>query len=189
MEWTRSQMSQVTRKSEYKEAKMRGKVIRISGSSLNAQSRKPKDAKTRELISKVANVGIIEMVADDPVLKKAYLKRLDLSPASLKALDALINRIWAGGRPSDENLETMVWAYGAYVGTVIQRKHEGVWKKSKYYYDFKFTRDGVPTGFAVNPWSWTYKRFDENDLLAPKYEALMEMAGRFYEASASQNQA
>ena len=167
---------------------MRGKVIETSGLSLNAQSSKRKDAKTRELISQVANVGIIEMVADDLALKKAFLKWLDFTPASLKALDALIKRIWAGGRPSDANLETMVWAYGAYVGAAIQKKHEGVWKKSKYYYDFKFTRDGVPTGFTVNPWSWTYKRFDEGDLLALKYKALMEMAARFYKASGSQGQ-
>jgi hypothetical protein len=147
------------------------------------RSKKPKDAKIRELIEKVVAHGIFEMIADDPGLKKSFLKRLNFTPASLKVLDAVIKSIWGGERPSDQNFDAMVWAFGAYVAEVIHRNNEGYWAKSKAHYDFHCTTDGKPTGFAVSPWSWVYKRFDEDDMLATKYKGVMKIADSFSEAS------
>jgi hypothetical protein len=76
----------------------------------------------------------------------------------------------------------MVWAFGAYVAEVIQRNHEGVWVKSENGYDFQCAKEGKPTGFVINPWSWVYKRFDEGDMLAPKYKMAMKMADSFARA-------
>jgi hypothetical protein len=86
---------------------------------------------------------------------------------------------------SNTKVNILVWGFGGYVAEVLQRDNEGVWKKSKNHYTFDFTMDGEPTGFGVNPWAWTYKRFDEGDLLASKYKALLKIAEQFYKASAT----
>ena len=58
-------------------------------------------------------------------------------------------------------------------------------KKQRTATRFEFTRDGKITGFGVNPWAWIYKRFEEGDLLATKYDELMKIAKQFYKASAN----
>ena len=78
-----------------------------------------------------------------------------------------------------------MWRFGGYVAEVIQRNNEGFWTKAKNRYTFEFTRDGRITGFGVNPWAWIYKRFEEGDLLAAKYDELMKIAKQFYKASAN----
>jgi hypothetical protein len=148
-------------------------------------SSKPKDIRTRNWISKVANSAIIETFSEYPFFRKRYLKRLDFSPSSLKALDDLIETMLGGASLSNTKVNILVWGFGGYVAEVIQRNHEGFWKKAKNRYTFEFTRDEKMTGFGVNPWAWTYKRFDEGDLLAPKYKALLKIAKQFYKASAT----
>ena len=114
------------------------------------------------------------MVAEDPALKKAYLKKLNFSPASLRAFDSLIKRIWKGEPPSDQHLDLIVWAYGAYVAEVIQRNNEGVWMKDDGVYQFV-----NPGGFGVFPWAWVKKRFEEDDLIASKYDTVMRIGANF----------
>ena len=76
-----------------------------------------------------------------------------------------------------------MWGFGGYVAEVIQRNNEGFWKRATNRYTFEFTRDGKITGFGVNPWAWTFKRFEEGDLLATKYKQLIKLAKQFYKAS------
>jgi hypothetical protein len=152
---------------------------------IRKSSSKPKDIRTRNWISKVANIGIIETFSEYPFFRKSYLKRLDFSPPSLKALDELIETMLGAASLSNAKVNILVWGFGGYVAEVLQRNNEGVWKKSKNHYTFEFTRDEKMTGFGVNPWAWTYKRFDEGDLLAPKYKALLKIAKQFYKASAT----
>ena len=152
-----------------------------------ARSQKRTDGKTRRLISKLADSLVGVTVADDS--KQKWAKMLNFSPVSLKAIDTLIKTVWAGERPSDQYFDTMVWAFGGYVAEIIQRNHEGVWRKSKNHYDFEFRRNGDSTGFRVSPWAWAYKRFDEGDLLSSKYTALIKIADRFYAGIARKDQA
>ena len=142
-------------------------------------STKPKDAKIQKLISNAAEKGVIKLVADDPTLKKAYLRKLDFSPASVKIIDGLIKKFWKGKPPSDQYFDTMVWAFGAYVAEVIQRNHEGSWEKLDGVYQFL-----NPAGFTVCPWVWVRKRFEDADeLLAAKYDVVMKMADNFEQAA------
>ena len=156
------------------------KTARRVRTKTRKRSTRPQDAKTRKLISGLAALVVEVFVADDPKLRKRYLAKLDFSPASLRALDGLIKNIWGGERPSDKYFDDMVWGYGGYVAEVIQRSHEGFWRKSEHRgYDFECTRDASLTGFGFNPWSWAYKRFDEGDLLAAKYKMITGMAARY----------
>jgi hypothetical protein len=155
------------------------KQRRETVSPVGSRALPSKDAKTRKLVSDVVEHGILEVVADDPALRRSYLRKLDLTPTSLSALDRLIKRLWGGEPPSEPNFNTMVWAFGAYVAEVIQRNHEGRWRKFDNEYSFECTDDGKPTGFAVYPWAWVKKRFEENDLLALKYRNVMKIADNF----------
>ena len=145
------------------------------------RSSKPKDTRTRNWISKVAKAA----VSPNPGFKKAYIKKLDFSPQSLTALDEIIWTLFGGRYLCKTKLEALVWGFGGYVAEVIQRNNEGFWKKAKNRYTFEFTRDEKITGFSVNPWAWIYKRFEEGDLLAAKYDELMKIAKRFHKASAN----
>jgi hypothetical protein len=133
------------------------------------------------MISKAVD-AILKTVAEDPALKRAYFKKLDFTPASLRAIDAFIKDVWAGERPSEQGFDKMVLAFGGYVAEVVQRKHEGFWAKSGSHYEFHCTKSGKITGFVVNPWSWVYERFDEGELLAPKYATVMKIADNFAQA-------
>jgi hypothetical protein len=119
---------------------------------IRKSSSKPKDIRTRNWISKVANSGIIETFSEYPFFRKSYLKRLDFSPSSLKALDELIETMLGAASLSNAKVNILVWGFGGYVAEVIQRNHEGFWKKAKNRYTFEFARDGKVTGFGVNPW-------------------------------------
>ena len=145
------------------------------------RSKKPKDIRTRNWISKVAKA----VVSPNPGFKKAYIKKLNFSPQSLTALDEVIWTLFGGRYLCKTKLEALVWGFGGYVAEVIQRNNEGVWQKAKNRYNFEFTRDGKITGFGVNPWAWIYKRFEEGDLLAAKYDELMKIAKQFFKASAN----
>ena len=145
------------------------------------RSEKSKDTGTRNWISKVAKSA----VSPNPGFKKAYIKRLDFSPQSLTALDEIIWSLFGGRYLCKTKLEDLAWGFGGYVAEVIQRNNEGFWKKATNRYTFEFTRHGKITGFGINPWAWIYKRFEEGDLLASKYDELMKIAKRFFKASAN----
>ncbi len=159
----------------------RRKVAERAKPKTRARSTKPNDAMARNMISKAVD-AILKTVADDPTLKRAYFKKLDFTPTSLKAIDAFIKEVWAGDRPSDQGFDKMVLAFGGYVAEIVQRTHEGFWVKSESHYEFHCTKSGKITGFVVSPWSWVYKRFDEGELLAPKYAMIMKMADNFAQA-------
>jgi len=158
-----------------KQVEKRRKAVKRAKQKTGARSAKPKDAKIRKLISDAAAKGVIKLVAEDLSLKKTYLKKLDFTPASLKAFDSLIKRIWSGECPSDEHFDLMVWAFGAYVAEVIQRNNEGFWVKEEGVYQFV-----NPGGFGVFPWAWVRKRFEEDDLIAPKYDTAMRIGANFF---------
>lgn len=153
------------------------KTARRVRTKTRKRSTRPQDAKIRKWISEYSALLVESFIGNKPKLSKRYLDRLDFSPASLRALDGLIKSIWHGERPSDKYYDDMVLAYGAYVAEVIQRNNQGVWVNSDYTgYKFECTRDGHSTGVGFNPWGWTYKRFDEGDLLAAKYNMITGIA-------------
>ena len=141
------------------------------------RSSKPKDTRTRNWISKVA-AEVVDTFREYPQCK-SLATQLDFSPKSLMVIDELIETLFGGRFLSKTKVDALVSGFGGYVAYVIQRSNEGAWKKAQYRYTFELVRDGKPTGFAVNPWSWVHKRFIENDLLALKYASLMRIAKQF----------
>lgn len=94
-------------------------------------------------------------------------KKLDYTESSLKTLDRLITDLWGDEGPSDENHETMVWAFGCYVAEVLHRHYNGTWADGS---DGLFF-DGLESGAGVSPWSWVSKRFEfgSDESIAGKY--------------------
>jgi hypothetical protein len=113
-------------------------------------------------VSEVAQ-AIVDLFTPD--LPKG--KKLDYSEASLKTLDQLVSSLWGADGPSEENYEAMIWAFGCYVGEVLQRHYNGVWNEG----DDGLFFDGINSGAGVSPWSWIAKRFEfgADEAVAKKY--------------------
>lgn len=105
-------------------------------------------------ISEVAG-AVVEVYAAE--LPKG--KKLDFSESSVKTLDRLISSLWGSDGPSEESQEAVIWAFGCYVGEVLQRNYSGVWDDGDdglFFY-------GMKSGSGVSPWSWIAKRFELGD--------------------------
>ena len=78
---------------------------------------------TAEYASKHAEMAI-------DAAKEVANIRLDYSPASLKAVDDMIESMRRGGNTSEDLGETLFW-FGCYVGEVFVRHAGGVWRNAE----------------------------------------------------------
>jgi hypothetical protein len=109
-------------------------------------------------------MAVVEMFLND--MPKGT--QLDFSEDSIKALDKLIKKVYGEDGPSNENLQTMIWAVGCYVAEVLQRNYNGIWKDEGRGYTFECNISGA----GVSPWNWVAKRFESgmSEALASKYK-------------------
>lgn len=132
------------------------------------QKRKTKSSRTKRPPDMAATISEVAQAVVDlytPDMPKG--KALDYSEASLKTLDRLVSSVWGEDGPSEENYEAMTWAFGCYVGEVLQRHFNGVWNEDE---DGLFF-DGIRSGAGVSPWNWITKRFEfgSDEAVAKKY--------------------
>ncbi len=98
--------------------------------------------------------------------------RLDFTESSVARLDQMIDHLWGEEGPSEENVDTMVWAFGCYLAEVIDRRFDGDWvEDSDEGGCFRATRSGI----TLFPWHWVAERFEQGETLAYKYDVLAKM--------------
>ena len=98
---------------------------------------------------------------------------LDFSEESIGSLDDMIDDYFGEVGPSEENFDSMVWAYGSYVAAVIDRHFNGDWYKNKDTGEITFEPELSSVG--ANPFNWVAKKFDLGDTLESKYVSITNM--------------
>lgn len=91
--------------------------------------------------------------------------KLDYLEDSIKRLDKMIAKIWGDNSPSEDKLDFMVWGFGCYVATVINKYYLGSWTKN----DDGSIHFMSTSGFGAAPFNWLAKRFELGDPIYSKY--------------------
>jgi hypothetical protein len=114
-----------------------------------------------------------------PVVQQNYGVTLDYSPASLKALDTIVDDLRRDQR--FEAVQTLLFSMGCYVGEVLVRHAGGRWRTTE---DLGMGASSpiaveMPDGRGCNPVARVYRRFQKGreDSLATFYQAVAREAG------------
>ena len=122
-------------------------------------------------ISKKQQLRIVEvgqMVGEGDDAKKY---KLDFSIKSIPRLDKMISDLWKGDPPND--LDTMTFVFGSYVALIVDRSFQGSWTTEKDTNEIVFNSKKSSVNF--NPWNWVAKRFELEDMIAPKADFIFKM--------------
>lgn len=127
------------------------------------------------LVPSPANAAEIAAMAL-PVVEQNYGLRLDYSPASLKALDTIVDDLRRDQR--FEALQTLLFSMGCYVGEVLVRHAGGRWRTTQ---ELGMGPVGsspiaveMPDGRGCNPVGRVYRRFQKGreDSLPAFFQAM-----------------
>ena len=97
--------------------------------------------------------------------------KLDFSIKSIPRLDKMISDLWKGDPPND--LDTMTFVFGSYVALIVDRSFQGSWTTEKDTNEIVFNSKKSSVNF--NPWNWVAKRFELEDMIAPKADFIFKM--------------
>ena len=98
---------------------------------------------------------------------------LDFSEESVIGLDDMLEDLWGEEGPSEENWDSMVWAFGSYIAVVISRHFNGDWARNEESGEIVF--EAETAGVGLNPFSWVAKKFDTQDSLKSNYDFITNM--------------
>ena len=101
-------------------------------------------------------------------------EKLDYSIDSFQFFDQLVEDLWPEEPPTEKNIEKVVAVFGSYIAQTLMYAFEGTWSVSSdgaWEYTMAVSED-QPV-IQVYPFVWMRKRFDEEDLIAEKYQSLV----------------